>query len=97
MFTICEISKNSDETEGRGPMKPIKYIKDRDEAIKYIEAQPDAWGREREWKGDRYGDFQLGTIPVFESLAEIEDYEPVDLKSQALAKLTPEEKRALGL
>ncbi len=96
MFTIYGTYKNSDEMDGRGPMILVTLIADHNEAVKYIEAQPDAWGRQREWRGNRYGDWELREHPVFESVTEIDDYKPEDIKNRVLAKLTPEERRALG-
>ena len=96
MKQIHVVSKNSDETEGRGRMVAIAHFSERPDAVAYTQAQPDAYKRSREWKGNRYGDLQLDPITVFESLDEVEGYVPVDLKAQALAKLTAEEKRALG-
>ena len=97
MFVIYEVCRNADQTEGRGPMVPIKRISDRDAAVAYIEAQPDAYGIQRKWINDRYGDFQLRQLDVFESLEEIEDYVPIDKRQRALDKLNDEDKRALGL
>ena len=97
MYTIHIVLKNADETEGRGPMIPVKYILNHDDAVAYIESRPDAYSRQRKWQGERYGDYELRTVPLLESLAEIEEYIPVDFKAQALAKLTDQEKKALGL
>jgi hypothetical protein len=96
MITIHIVRKNADSTEGSGPMVPIKYITDYEAAVAYVEAQPDPYGRVRSWNANRYGDLSLEEVPVFESLDEIDDYAAIDIKAQALAKLTEQEKRALG-
>lgn len=78
-------------------MKLVHNVSDDELAKKFIEKQPDAYGRKREWSGGRYGDYEFREHVVFESLEEIDGYVAVSARQRALAKLTDEDKRALGL
>jgi len=97
MFTVFGVYRNADQTEGRGPMVLSKLFASREVAEHYVVAQPDPYGRQREWRDGRYGDWELRDHAVFQSLEEIEECVADEAKRRALAKLTDEDKRALGL
>ena len=97
MFTIYGAYRNADETEGRGPMRLVLLLADRDEMVKYIEAQPDPWHRHCTWRDNRYGDWEMREHRVFQSAEEVDEYAAGEPRRRALAKLTDEDKRVLGL
>lgn len=87
MKIIYVARENADSTEGRGPMVPIAHF------LKKEDAELAARGR----GVMGYGDGDVKVIPVFESIKDWKDNKKEELRQQALAKLTTEEKRALGL
>lgn len=93
--------RNSDPTEGRGPMVLDFTFSDREDAVSYIESSKDPYGRTRSWNGDRYGDWEIKPVRVLESLAEVPEAdayaERQRIRKIALAKLSDEEKLVLGI
>lgn len=81
---------NGDSVEGRGPMIRIAYFDNHQEAVEC------AKGKGVMGVGD--GDVRHEHLVIYETFKEFElcDKE-VQTKKQALAKLTDEEKRVLGL
>ncbi len=89
---IWQTYRNSDETEGRGPMVPDLAFLHQPHAEKYINEQP---GVQRLL--GRRGDWEIKPVNVI-------DYDIVQAKAskekirqEALRKLSREEKEALGL
>lgn len=91
------VFRNSDFTEGRGPMVLDSIWNNYEEAAKYIDNQPGIQGKKAKWSQSLYGDWEIKKMPIFQ---HIEDKQAIDnalLKQKALAKLTIEERKVLGL
>ncbi len=89
---IWQTYRNSDETEGRGPMVPDLAFLHQAHAERYIDEQPGVMGLL-----GRRGDWEIKPVNVI-------DYDIVQAKAskekirqEALRKLSREEKEALGL
>lgn len=90
---IYQTYRNSDTTEGRGPMVPDKAFMRKEHADAYIDEQPGVQGRRVKWSTATYADWHVKEIEVLESA-----YDSTESKiNAALAKLTPEERSLLGL
>lgn len=91
---------NADMTEGRGPMQNEVCFKYRKDAEAHIDNKSGIMGRRPasgKWSTEKYGDWDIVEIEIHESLIAFECAEEKKLRTQALAKLTPEERKALGL
>lgn len=88
---------NADTCEGRGPMVIDKVFSNRRDAAAYIDNKPGVMGRRGKWSEEKYGDWKIEEYPVFDCLAEARQSDEKIKKEKALAKLTEEDKRALGL
>lgn len=84
----------SDMTEGRGHMiNDLAFTKWQD-AADYINSQPGVMGRRRTWTDETWGcDWDILTIDVMDGPFDIE----ADARAKALSKLTPDERKLLGL
>lgn len=91
------VYKNSDTTEGRGPMVLDCIFHYRADAAAYIDQKPGIMGRKGKWSEEEYGDLQIKEMDVFESFSNMEEIVKAKSKAAALAKLTPAEKILLGL
>ncbi len=87
MKTIYAVRKNSDQIEGRGVQEIIEYFFDNFQASHFADSI-----RTRYIIG-----LEIIPIAVYDSYEEYNDKNNSDLKIKALAKLTLEEKRSLGL
>jgi hypothetical protein len=88
---------NSDDTEGRGPMVPEDFaFANKRDGEKYIDKQPGVMGIREAWSRKERGDWQLREFRLYHSMSEFSQGERQALKDQALSKLSPEERRALG-
>ena len=58
--------RNSDTTEGRGPMVSHKAFVDEQKAIDYIDTQPGIMGRMAKWSEEKYGDWEIRSLNVIE-------------------------------
>jgi hypothetical protein len=97
--TFYLVMKNADMTEGRGPNMPtgIGFL-DKSEGKKYIDAQFGVMGRPAPAGGwGRYGDWELVPITIMDTADQAFVNARAKIKADALAKLTWEEKEALGL
>lgn len=101
MITVFASYRNSDTTEGRGPMVVDKVFTKETDAYAYINGQTGVMGRSPSQFGQngwaQMGDWTVKSIDVYESLDEASTAHTEALKAKALAKLTPAERRALGL
>ncbi len=94
---VYAIFKNSDTTEGRGPMVLDSIFANRTAAVEYADAQPGIMGRRGKWSEEKYGDWEIREMPLF-SLAEQKNAAVIaEQKARALSKLTPFERKLLGL
>lgn len=93
--------RNSDETGGKGPMILDLTFLYKGDATAYVESKPDPYGRPRQWVDGHYGDWEIRSMVVVESLEGIpvaDEYAQRRLlRQQALAKLTQAEKEVLGI
>lgn len=94
---IYQTMRNSDMTEGRGPMVADLAFTEREYAEDYIDSKPGVMGRRMKWSEQDYGDWTIKEVEVL-------DYNPIEqererkrLASQALRKLSIEEREALGI
>jgi len=87
MKTIYAALRNADDIEGRGPMVAIGYFIRKEDAVHAAKG--------RGVMG--VGDGEVEEIKVFETRTEWDALSEDGLRKSALAKLTYEEKRVLGL
>lgn len=98
MFKVYEVKALSDMTEGRGGYHTVKVFEREDEAWKYANSQSGVMGRKplsgdwRDYSGGQ--DWTVKALDVWES-GEYSDKE--EKRQKALAKLTPEERKLLGV
>ena len=84
-------------TEGRGPMELDSLWSDKAEAIQYMDNQKGVMGREAKWSIQKFGDWELEEVKVFASSQEKFNEDNEFIRKKALAKLTFEEMKVLGL
>jgi len=80
---------NKDTVEGKGGMKPIGAFYDEKLAEEISAKEGGCMGQPQDpW---------VDTMPIFESMADRDEYQAGDKKRKALAKLTKADKILLGL
>lgn len=85
--------RNADMTEGRGPMVNDLAFANWQDAADYIDTKTGVMGRRAKWSKEKYGEWDIQKIEVLTG-----PYDPIAAaKAKALAKLTSEERRILGL
>ena len=96
--------RNSDMTEGRGPMVIDKVFAHRHHAEAYIDTKEGVMGRYQKWSAQLHGDWEIKDIEVTEeniiTEAQTRDVEGrlhQELVARARAKLSAEERVALGI
>lgn len=94
-----EVLGHTDTTEGRAPMKVVARFSDYGQAEKFVKskdyyAQWCVWGRPNE-KYD-LSNIRRTTIVILDSVEELAAASQQELKQQALSKLSPAERSALG-
>lgn len=89
--------RNADLTEGRGPMVIDKCFANKKHAEDYIDAQTGVQNRTGPWSNKEDGDWIVTPIKVYYKAVDAVKENNEKLKKSALAKLTPAEKKALGL
>lgn len=97
---VYPVNTNSDLTEGKGYAIPVGYFYRRDDAITVV-SDP-RWAKYSVMgvhsKNSTYDVGQLKTITIYDSAKEFWNEHDVEIKRQkALAKLTDEEKKLLGI
>jgi hypothetical protein len=100
-YKLWAVKANHDTTEGRGSMYDVFYTTTKDAALKIVN-DPTFYGRYGVMGTPPYnfGEYDVDErqITVFESFDEYKKLYDADTKKQkALAKLTAEEKKLLGL
>lgn len=83
--------RNSDMTEGRGPMVQGLCFDSIELANTYIDRQPGVMGRLGKWSKETYGDWYVNKIEVLSYVPTLDE----KIRAKALSKLTAEEKRVL--
>ena len=93
-ITHYQTRRISDMTEGRGHMINDLAFANYDDAADYINSQPGVMGRRVKWTESKYdGDWDIQTVNVL-----LGPFDPnAAAKAKALAKLSPEERKLLGL
>lgn len=101
---LYELSRNSDQTEGRGSNVPVAYFNSLSEVVKVNEDK--RFYEKCGVMGTKYSSLSGGlpyninerTICVYDSAEEFfESYDRQTKIDKAMAKLTEEEKKLLGL
>lgn len=94
---IFAVKANRDQTEGKGPMYTVARFSNKEEAIQ-LQISKD-FARDYGVQGTPYAasDVEEEEIKVYDSFAEYSLEKREDIRKRALAKLTQEEKRVLGL
>lgn len=94
-----EVRGNTDTTEGRGPMKVVARFKTREVAAAYVRsklyAQWCVMGVQN-WVYDSQNIKEV-TMLILDSMDELDEVRKNNLRESGLAKLSKEEKEALGL
>lgn len=90
---VYQTLRQSDMTEGRGRMVNDLCFSTYELAAEYIDSKPGVMGRKGKWSTDRYGDWKIEKFKVYTSIESEEDR----ARRKALAKLTDEERKLLGL
>lgn len=94
---VYVVMRNSEMTEGRGPMVFHSLWSTKEVADHFIDEQPGVMGRKQKWSQQKYGDWTVTPMPVYEFLEEYETEKKLEIREQALKKLSHAEKVALGL
>jgi len=97
MIKIYLAKRNSDMTEGRGPMVLDSAFTKKVDCDAYIDSKPGVFGRKGPWSVEPFGDWETEEILVCENLDEHDDYVKAGVRKNALSKLNETEKKALGL
>lgn len=89
---------HTDTTEGRGPMKVVARFKTRSVAEMYVSSKSYArWCVMGYQSKDDVRNIKKVTILILDSMDELDEVRKNNLRESGLAKLTKEEKEALGL
>lgn len=93
-ITHYQTRRQSDMTEGRGHMVNDLAFVNYQDAADYINSKPGVMGRRVKWTDAKYeGDWDIQPVNVLTG-----PFDPVAAaKAKALAKLSPEERKLLGL
>ena len=97
MNTIFAVYRNSDMTEGRGPMIIDSLWSDLQEAKKYIDIQPGIQGRMAKWSTMKHGDWYIEELKVYNTSDQKNKEDNEIIRVRALNKLTDKERKVLGL
>ncbi len=89
-YKVYEVTVNSDMTEGRGPMRHLAFFTDQNDA--------ELAGEPHKIMGVGKGhSVKFKELRIYQSLNEYTERTAYSLRKSALAKLTDDEKRALGI
>lgn len=94
---VFVVFRNSDFNEGRGPDMMDSIWITQEEASKYIDQQPGIQGRRAKWSQETHGDWYIKIMPLIKDCDSKFKIDNEALKQKALAKLTPQERKVLGL
>lgn len=93
-----EVLGHTDTTEGRGPMKVIARFSTETAANKYIESSAyKKWCVMGHLSTYDKNNIKRTTIIILDSVDELSELENEEFKARALAKLTQQERKVLGL
>jgi hypothetical protein len=91
MIKIYATYRNEDMTEGRGPMVIDKIFTKRKDAEDYIDNQSGVMGRKKIWSKEKYGDWIVNELVLFESLDELKKQKEIELINKFKTSYTQEE------
>jgi hypothetical protein len=95
---VYQTYKNSDMTEGSGPMIPDLTFLYRMDADAYIDTRPGIMGRRAKWSTEKYSDWKVVPIEVLEhGIITDTQVERERLRESALSKLSDKEIEVLGI
>jgi hypothetical protein len=99
MFVVFVTRYNADMTEGRGPMVNDMAFSRREDAAQYIDGKHGVMGRRpiTPWSQQPHGDWDIVEITVAETVEEVQRIMTNERRARALAKLTKDDREALGL
>lgn len=100
MYDVYGAYRYADMNEGRGPMVLDRVFSKAADAQTYINKQRGVQGRvapEHGWQNSEMGDWQVKPIHVLAHPDDSEEYENERIRRFALSKLSPIERRLLGL
>lgn len=98
--TVFVLKRNADTTEGRGPMVLHSVWGVEVEAKRFMDKQPGVMGRRAKWSSGPLasgGDWTIEEFPVLMSELDYTNAQLQETRIRALAKLSAEEKVALGI
>lgn len=98
-LTFFELRVDTDTNEGKGPTKVHACFTNKGDAVTVCN-DPEFWRKYGVWNTKIDSQFAVRekNITVYESVEEYkEKHDTVTLKQQALNKLTPAERKVLGL
>lgn len=94
-----EVLGHTDTTEGRGPMKVIARFSTKEEAEQYVKSKHYAkwcvWGQ-LNYSNDR-NNIKEALIIILDNISELDAMAYEQLRQSALAKLSKQEREALGI
>lgn len=97
MQKIFMVYKQSDTTEGRGPMVFHTAFTTEEVANAYIDDRPGVMGRTAKWSKEKYGDWKVIPAHLNETLDEAKAGFLAEERERALKKLSQRERDILGL
>jgi hypothetical protein len=100
VLKLWACTANTDTTEGRGQKFTVCYTESQDKALEIVN-DPAFYGRygvmgSKPYNNGEY-DVEEETIIILESIEEFKDLKVQQAKEAALKKLTPAERKLLGL
>ena len=93
-----EVMGHTDTTEGRGQMKVVARFSDKGEATKFIKSKVySKWCVMGYQSNTDLNNIREATITIMDTIEEYQQSETEMLKAKTMAKLSVEERQALGL
>lgn len=93
-----EVLGHTDTTEGRAPMKVVARFSNFHEAERYVTSKSySQWCVMGYLSSNDIKNIRESEIVILDSLDELELFDRENLRKQALAKLTKQERESLGL
>lgn len=99
VINCWEVLGNTNTTDGMGPMKVLARFSSKEQAELYVKSKPYAKycvQGHQDWKYDM-NNIKFTSLIILDNVDEFADIERQELRNKALAKLSDEEREALGL
>ena len=89
--------RNSDMTEGRGPMRLDRVFLNREHAASYVDEQPGVFGRREKWSENDNGDWEIHEIELIDY--DVTEKQKADeaRRRELLDNLSDDDLRILGV